>query len=905
MALSAGTRIGHYDVVALLGEGGMGQVWQATDTQLGREVALKILPDAFAADPDRLARFKREAQILASLNHPNIAAIYGIEEDDGTRALVLELVEGPTLADRIAQGPIPLDEALPIAKQIAEALEAAHEAGVIHRDLKPANIKVRDDGTVKVLDFGLAKAFQPDANDASASMSPTISLTAAGTQMGMVIGTAAYMSPEQAKGKAVDKRADVWAFGAVLFEMLTRRKAFPGDDVSDTLATVLKFDPDWDILPADTPASVRRLLRRCLVKDPKLRLREEGSAIIEIDEEGTTPGNERALPASAPRLRAWQRPLPAAVAMLASLGLGGFAAWSLSRPAPPRVVRFQIPLAADQRFTFTLNTLVAISPENSRVVYTANGSLWLRSIDQVQTVQVRGTDVQPREPFFSADGQSIGFWTDGQLKRVSVSGGAPVTLTDAEPPSGASWGPDDTIVYGQSDGIWRISANGGTPVRIVATEENQQVSGPQVLAGGASVLFTLARGTGANRWDEAQIIVQSLESAERTVLIEGGAAARYVRTGHLVYAVGNVLYAVAFDADSLTVSGGSVPMVEGVRRATDPGVSSGTANFSISEQGGLVYVSGGLASSDRTLALVGRNGEVEPVDVPPAQYLTPRVSPDGRKLVVQTAEDEGNVLWVYDLSGDTQIQQLTFEGDNQRPVWTPDSQRITFSSDRDGTMSLYWMPADGSGIPERLTTAEAGTFHWAGGWSPDGQILLFNVQRDLTTDWDIWTLLGPDRETRSLYDAPNTIYLGAELSPNGEWLAYGAGSNSVTMDVYVEPFPPTGSRRRVSQSGGYWPLWSPDGDRLFYRPISTTAGLTLRSVDVVAEPGFAFSNERTLPIDGFIVVAFHRDYDITPDGERFIMVFPADQTEADESSRFQINVVLNWTQELLERVPVP
>ena len=397
--------------------------------------------------------------------------------------------------------------------------------------------------------------------------------------------------------------------------------------------------------------------------------------------------------------------------------------------------------------------------------------------------------------------------------------------------------------------------------------------------------------------------MQSLESDERRVLIEGGADARYVPTGHLVYALGNVLYAIAFDADSLTVSGGPVPIVEGVRRG--PAGTTGLAHFSFSDQGSLVYVSGAAISSDRTLALVGRNGVVEPLSVPPAQYLTPRLSPDGEKLVVQTAEDEGNVLWIYDLSADTQIQQLTFEGDNHRPVWTPDSQRITFSSDRDGTMSLYSMPADGSGVPERLTTAEDGTFHWLGSWSPDGQTLLFNVQREQLTDWDIWTLSINGRETRSLYDTPDTVYLGAELSPNGEWLAYGAGPTVPAMDIYVEPFPPTGSRRRISQNGGYFPLWSRDGDRLFYRPGVTTAGITLRSVDIVTEPGFAFSNEQTLPIEGFIVVGFYRDYDIAPDGERFVMVFPADQTEGGESSRPQVIIVQNWFDELQRLVPSP
>ena len=405
-------------------------------------MALKVLPQAFTDDPDRLARFEREAKVLASLNHPNIGHIYGLEEAEGQKALVLELVEGPTLADRIKQGPIPVDEALPIAKQIAEALEAAHEQGVIHRDLKPANIKVKDDGTVKVLDFGLAKAFQPDASDVSASMSPTISLTAAATQMGMLIGTAAYMAPEQASGKVVDKRADVWAFGVVLYEMLTGTRPFVGDDVSQTLAHVIAIDPDWSTLPKGLPAVLGTFLRGCLEKNPKQRVHDVADVRLAMEgafETGVSASSE----AVSPTLPVWQRPVSMAVVALASLAVGGVAVWSLTHPAPPPglVTRFPIPLAADQAFSFTGRPLVAISPDGTHVVYAANISLWLRPVGQLQATQVPGTEEEARGPFFSADGQSIGFWAAGQLKKVAVSGGAPVTLADVPVnPSGASWG---------------------------------------------------------------------------------------------------------------------------------------------------------------------------------------------------------------------------------------------------------------------------------------------------------------------------------------------------------------------------------------------------------------------------------------------------------------------------------
>ena len=896
MPLNVGARLGHYAVTAKIGEGGMGEVWEATDTKLNRQVALKTLPEAFATDPDRLARFQREAQVLASLNHSGIAAIYGIEEDEsqGTRALVLELVEGPTLADRIAQGPIPIDEALPVAKQIAEALEAAHEAGVIHRDLKPANIKVRDDGTVKVLDFGLAKALdtRPD-NDPS--QSPT--LTAAATQMGAILGTAAYMSPEQARGKTVDKRADIWAFAVVLLEMLTGRKVFEGEDVSMTLSSVLQREPDWSHLPSAVSPSLSIFLHRCLEKDPKQRLGDIHD--VRLAMEGafeTTVG--AAEPNVAPHLHVWQRPVPAVISALVLIVIGGLAVWAVTRSAPAApgaVTRFPIALPSD--FVGGPHSLITLSPDGTHLVYAANDQLYLRDMDQMEAIPIRGTEGAV-EPFFSPDGRTVGFWAAGQLKKVALAGGLPATLGESVEPFGVSWGPDDAILFGSTSGVWRVPASGGTPQLIIPQEGSEGGLGsPQLLPGGEWVLFTVFPG---------RVVIQSLATDDRLVLIEsGGSEAEYLPTGHLVYVREGTLLAQPFDIEQRTLAPGPVPLVERIHQLQmDAG---GRAQSTHSDNGSLAYVVDRSVTSDRTLALVGRDGAVETLAVPPAQYLTPRLSPDGRKLVVQTAEDDGGVLWLYDLAGDAQIQQLTFEGDNQRPIWTPDSQRITFSSDREGTMSLYSMPADGSGAAERLTTADEGTAHWPGSWAPDGQTLLFNVERNRVSDWDIWTLSNATLETQSLYDTPDTVYWGPELSANGQWLAYGRGTTGLDIDIYVEPFPPTGSRpHRISQSGAYWPLWSPDGDRLFYRPISVaTRQGTLRSVDVVAEPDFAFRNEQTLPIEGFITVPFYRDYDMTPDGERFVMVFSADQTEGGEPLQTQINVVLNWDQELLERVPIP
>ena len=885
-----GKTISHYKVLEKIGEGGMGVVYRATDTKLNRDVALKILPQQFASDSQRMGRFQREAEVLASLDHPNIGQIYGIEEAGQTKALVLQLIEGPTLADKIAQGPIPVEDALKIALQMAEGLEAAHEKGVIHRDLKPANIKITPEGQVKILDFGLAKALEIEAPDTNLSQSPT--LTAAATQAGVILGTAAYMSPEQARGEATDKKADVWAFGCVLFEMLTGRATFGGKTVSDVLAGVLRIDPEWKNLPPNLHPRIRLLLERSLEKESKDRYHDIADARVDIQKALADPSGVLVQPTGDVVQAPPRRILPW---VLAALFLGavtaGVAVWSLRPSEPGSIGRFYHVLPEGQQFTSN-RTLVAVSPDGSRIVYVANRQLYLRAMDALDATPISGTDESPTAPFFSPDGQWIGYWStiDSQLKKIAVGGGAPVTLSDAENPFGAPvWGTDDMIVWGQSEGIMRVSANGGTPELLIAGESN--LAAPQMLPDGESVL--LHRGPDPS---SGQIVVYSLESGEPKVLFDG-VFPRYVSTGHIVYTVDDVLFAVPFDLDTLEVMGGPVAMVEGVR--------AGPPQYVVSDSGSLVFVPGGVDSSERTLALVDRDGEVERLNVPPKEYLSPRLSPDRKNLVVQSEEDSGDVIWVYDLTGDTAIQQRTFEGNNQRPALTPDGQRITFSSDRDGTMSLYWMPADGSGVAERLTTAEEGTSHWMESWSRDGELLVFTVERDPQTGEEIWTLSMDDRETQSLYDTPGTAYSGAELSPNGEWLAYGAGPSAPVSDIYVEPFPPTGSRHRISQDGGFRPLWSPAGNELFYRPRAATAGITLRSVDIVTEPAFAFSNEQTLPVEGFNVVATYRDYDITPDGKRLLMVFPADQADSGEPARPQINIVLNWFEELKERVPVP
>ena len=536
MPLNVGSRLAHYDVTALIGEGGMGQVYQATDTKLNRQVALKILPEAFASDPDRLARFQREAQVLASLNHPGIAAIYGLEEDetDNTRALVLELVEGPTLADRIAQGPIPVDEALPIAKQIAEALEAAHEAGVIHRDLKPANIKVKADGTVKVLDFGLAKALDPSP-ETDPSQSPT--LTAAATQMDVIMGTAAYMSPEQARGKPVDRRADIWAFGVVLYEMLTGTKPFPGDDISQTLARVIDRDPDWGALPKVLPPALYTYLRRCLQRDPKERIRDMGDVRLAMEGAFETTVSAVTEPTVAPRLRAWQRPIPAAVAALVIAAIAGGMVWGLVSPAPaPAGTVTRLPFILPEGDVMGIATGMALSPDGRMLVYAARREgarqLFVRTRDQMTVRPLGGTD-GARHPFFSPDGAWVGFFADGSLKKVALAGGPPVTLCAAGLRRGATWGPDDTIVFASSDasGLMQVSAAGGEPRPLTEPSEGSFHLWPTFVPGAEAVLYTIAE---PGNLDAFEVAVVSPDTGAQQTLV-GGTYGTVTASGHLVF----------------------------------------------------------------------------------------------------------------------------------------------------------------------------------------------------------------------------------------------------------------------------------------------------------------------------------------------------------------------------------
>ena len=896
MALQVGSRLGHYDVTALIGEGGMGQVYQATDTTLNRQVALKILPEAFAEDPDRLARFQREAQVLASLNHPNIAAIHGLEESDDTRALVLELVEGPTLADRIKQGPIPVEEALPIAKQIAEALEAAHEQGIIHRDLKPANIKVRDDGTVKVLDFGLAKAMEGSGSDASES--PTV--TAAATAQGVILGTAAYMSPEQARGKSVDKRADIWSFGAVLFEMLTGQRSFEGRDVSEVLAGVLRLDPKWDALPGDTPPHLHTLLKRCLEKEPRERLRDMGDVLLALKGAFETEVTLRPEPAISQRVGWLPWVAGVALAVVSSL-----AVWTVMRPdaVPAEVMRFVIvPPASTTINAKFAAPILAISPDGSQVVYEALGpsgpQLYLHRIGEIEGEPLRGAE-GGRRPVFSPDGEWIAFafqslGTGAQtLKKLPTSGGQAITLT--EPPNGfvhaISWGTNDQIVFGQSTsgGLFAVSANGGQ-AEALTTLEGSDIGHtlPDVIPGRNAVLFVTAPNMPVTTLGE--LCVVDLDTGDIKRLGIAGTSPQYASTGHLVYAAsGGVIRAVPFDATSLEVTGSPVQLVD---RVVDTGIG---AHFSLSDAGTLAYVSGESLWPDvGTLVWVDEDGREEPLPLDVhTGYEHSAVSPDGTQIATVHHSFEGQDLWVYDVSNG-RGQKVTEDFVVQSLVWLPEGDRIIVGSNHENPTNIYSVSADGSGEPELLLASDE--WDYPTSVTPDGQKVVFarGYGGQNAARFEIW-------EIATSGDEPPVPILQGELkrrnpeySPDGNWLAYWS-EQSGTREVYVQPYPGPGPVLPVSVGGGTHPVWARDGSRLFFiqgdqvmaAPFDSTDPSPLGSSVPAFEAGYIGARSRV------------RHYDVARDGRMLTR-----RVDALDQTPFQLVVIQNWSQELLERVPV-
>ena len=891
-----GQTIAHYKVTEKLGAGGMGEVYRARDERLGRDVALKILPEEFAADPSRLERFRREAHLLASLSHPNIAAIHGLEEAAGVRCLVLELVEGETLEEKIRRGPLPLEEALGIARQTADALEAAHEKGVIHRDLKPGNVKVTPEGQVKLLDFGLAKAFEGEQTPAALGTSPT--LTAAATRAGVILGTAAYMSPEQARAKAVDRRADIWAFGVVLYEMLSGKQAFPGETVSDTLAALLKTEPDQSGLPADTPAQVLRLLRRCLQKDPKQRLQSIADARLDIEEALSAPAAPEVVGAPAARPQpAWRRTLPWAAGLVAGAVLTGAAVWQL-RPAaePPTVSRFAETLGPGLTIALSELPTVAISPDGTRIalVVTRAGTnqILIRSLDKLEAQPLAGTE-GAENPFFSPDGHWLGFFAEGKLKKISLSGGAPFALCDAPVPRGAVWTPDDTILFAPNTevGLFRISVAGGAPEPVTQLDaENIERTHrwPFLLPGGRSVLVTINTVENPDNFEPAQVAAINLATGEKKILIEGGYMPAYSPGGHLLYSRSGVLLAAPFDLDRLEITGTPVPVVEGVTASRE----TGSTSYALSPNGHLVYVPGGLAVADRYLVWVDRQGKEQILPAEAKAFDEPRIAPDGRRVAHSITGPDSNV-WTYDI-GRNVVSRLTFGPSTFAPLWTPDGKRIVFSQPTPGNRkpALAWRLADGTG--EADTLIEADSVMQPESVSPDGRFLLF-ARAFAGTSSDIFVLpLEGDHKPYPFLNTPATEY-NAAFSPDGRWVAY-VSFETGRPEIYVRAFPgPGGGKWQVSNEGGTQPVWPKGANEIFYRN-----GERVMAVSVQTQPTFQPGSPRQLFVGRYLLwTGPFRSYDVAPGGQRFLMVRDKDQ---DLSAR-TVTVVLHWAGELAQRAP--
>ncbi len=940
-----GKKLAHYEITSQIGKGGMGEVYQAKDTKLGRDVAIKVLPEEFAFDPNRVTRFQREAKLLASLNHPNIAAIHGLEESDDTHFLVMELIPGDTLADRIKAGAIPVEESLKLALQITEALEAAHEKGVIHRDLKPANIKVTPEGKVKVLDFGLAKAFTGDETDVNLTDSPTLSEAA--TRQGVILGTAAYMSPEQARGKAVDKRADIWAFGVVLYEMLAGKALFAGEDITSTLARVLERKPDFSTLPDNLHYRVRLLLERCLKKEPKNRYSGINDARVDIQEVLADPEGANTWQVSGMESRSRQRSTTTWAALTVFLiAVSGAIGWYL-KPSPPpepkRVMRFTYELPEGQLFNrgedggFDIH--LAVSPDGERFVYGTTEGLYLRSMDTLDATLISGTDGFSGQPQFSPDGQWICYWSasEKKLKKVAVGGGAAAVLCDTGiAVNGISWEPDNSILYSDimNGGIKRISANSGTPeilikedlTGIAKKEGNGYPVFPGLLPDGKTLLFTRAWSTNPADW---QMVAQSLESGDCKSLVEGAIAGRYLPNGHLLYALyeSNALdvsdlIAVPFNPETLEVTGGQVLLFEGL--------SAGA----VSQSGTLIYVSrpadtagsaGQTASDADSLVWVDLEGHEDPIGAPPNIYKNPRISPDGMKVAIYFVSGSNQDIWVWDFVRETMSRLTTSEANDLTPLWTPDGRKIAFCSMREaaaangGIGGIFLKAADGTGEVEFLGSVK-NRMIFPGTWSADGKSLVA-AEYDLSGagslssphfEISMFSMEG-DHERAPLIEG-NFTQSFPRISPDGKWIAY-SSDKSGRHEVYVRPFPDVNKEWLVSNSGGSCPLWSPDGKKLYYI-AGGDAVEAVMEVAVETESVFNPGKPRLL---------FHGRYrgpgeqggggapwDIHPDGKRFLMIKPpgvdteATQDQKPEAPKPQpkIHIVVNWFEELKELVPV-
>jgi len=886
MALVSGTRLGPYEIISPIGAGGMGEVYRARDTRLERTVALKVLPALLSLDPRPKQRFEQEARAISSLNHPHICTLHDVGTQDGVSFLVMEYLDGETLSHRLQKGSLPVEQALKIGTEIAQALQIAHSNGIIHRDLKPSNIMLTKAGA-KLMDFGLAKPAQVEV--ASSATMPTVSkaLTAEDT----IVGTLQYMSPEQLEGKEADARSDVFALGAVLYEMFTGRQAFTGKSRASVIAAILTSEPpSISQLQPLSPPILDHVIKRTLAKDANERwqtARDLGNELRWVAAGGSAAGV--AAPVTARRkLRerlGWS--LVLVFALTAAL-----VSWQLVRerrsPPPPR--RLSILLPSTEPLGFSRDrAAIAMSPDGRQLAYTARlgdtSQLYLRALDRLEPMLVPDSE-NAYIPFFSPDSHWVGFFARGKLKKAAVAGGVPQDICSAGEAFGASWGSDDMIYFTPlwTKGIWRVPARGGQEELVIAPEPGRSERAylwPQVLPGSKTLLFTAWTG---GSFDGAHIVALRLDTHEQRTVITGGTYARYVPTGHLVYARGTELLAVPFDATRLEVRGTAVPVLEGLMT----GASAGDAAFAFSRDGTLLYVPGGLRLLEYALVWVDQKAGVRPMSGRERSFEVPRLSPDGRHVAVVIAGSTYDI-WLYDVTRDT-LTRVTFGGDDNYPVWSPDGKRLAFNSTRAGAANLYLTAADGSGTVERLTTSEYSQY--PGSWSPDGKFLAFTEEAHPQTGDDIWLLptLG-DRKPQPLLQTPFDEWQ-PRFSPDGRWLAY-TSNESGSPEVYVQPFPGLGAKWKISTDGGSEPLWSPTGREIFYRN-----GDKMMAVSLETGPAFAVAKSRLVFQTPYAHISSDiPNYDVAPDGQRLLMI----KENQQKATVTQLNVVLNWFEELKQR----
>jgi serine/threonine protein kinase len=893
MTIAAGTRLGSYEVVAQIGAGGMGEVYRAHDTKLARDVAIKVLPANFVNDPERLSRFQREARMLAALNHANIATIYGLEQSSGVTCLVMELVPGETLADRVKRdGAVPVEEALAIAKQIAEALEAAHEKNIIHRDLKPANVKVTPEGKVKVLDFGLAKAFEGDSTSEDIGNSPTLSRAA--TMQGVILGTAAYMSPEQARGKQVDKRTDIWAFGCVLYELLTGQHAFDGEDTTEILAAVVKTEPDWNALPANLSPSIRLLLQRCLRKDRRQRLPDAGALRIEIEDTLSGAVLTENVAARNDRPVKWMS--IAAGLFLATIGLSGVVIHLLSRsPGGAPAVRFFV--YPPEKATFmsgNVNSPLTISPDGRQLAFGARDAsgkvlIWVRSLDDPTSQALRGTD-DGTFPFWSPDSRTIGFSAGGKLKRIDASGGPVQTLADAPNGRGGTWNRDGVILYapGVTTALYRVAAGGGEAA--LATKLMPQQGShrlPSFLPDGRHFLY-LVQGTSTER---VGIFLGTLDSNESTRLLAAETNALYSTSGDLLYVRQGTLFRQPFDARKLVLTGDPIAVTEHIAVSI-----ANVGVFSVSENNVLTYRTGPTMSGNMQLAWFDRMGNLVETFGAGAlgRYQGVDVSPDGKRVAVHRHDDNGGDIWLIESARKETMSRFTFDAtqDNSSPVWSPDGSRIAFGSLRNGKWGIYQKSANGTGGEELLVESDLPVVPMC--WSPDGRFIVYTL-RDPKTGSDVWVLPLGDKKPVPFLQSPFNE-LDPQISPNGKWILY-TSDETGRNEIYVRPFPTGEGKWQISSKGGWYPRWRRDGKELFYLETNPSPRNVISVKVNSAGPTFEYGDPAAL-FDSHYGNAGHASpYEalrVSPDGQRFLIPRPED-SDGQATGSAPITVVLNWT----------